>query len=103
MRLLAFMFLCTFSLPALAAGEAITIERAATFVKPADMPTAGIFMVIKNSGEADKLIGAKSSLSQNVMIHTTEIDAKGEMTTRAATSLDVPATWHSYRAAHMSC
>lgn len=91
MRLLAVLLLCLFSMPALAASDSIKIERASTMSRPAELPTAGIFMLIINDGEADKLVGVKSSVTDKVMMHSMDINDKGVMSMKHEAFFDIPA------------
>lgn len=51
---------------------------------------AGAFLVVHNSGDADKLIGVKSDVAKDIMIHTSYKDGE-VMKMRKVDGVDVPA------------
>jgi hypothetical protein len=69
----------------------IQIEQPYAFATLPGTATGAAFMAIKNSGEADRLIGAKSKVSEITEIHENLIDPDdGTMMMRKIRGIDIP-------------
>lgn len=51
-------------------ADDITVEDSFALVSRPNAPAGAVFMVLKNAGEADTLIGASTSVAERVELHT---------------------------------
>lgn len=98
MRFLA-LILTSFLLTACLDNKGVTIENAYSFATAPTAKNGAIFMIIKNHGEADRLVQASSDVAARVEIHEMSMDG-GTMKMRAIDALDLPANGSAELAPH---
>ena len=92
MRRFAFAFLLAAALPVAApaaAGGALAVEDARARILLPSRPGAA-WLTIRNSGGADRLVGADSPAAERIEIHT-HIHEGGVMMMRRVEAIDIPA------------
>ncbi len=67
---------------------AITVENA--WARASATPTAGVYMTLKNDGEADRLLGVTTDRAASAQLHRTIQDGQ-VMRMRPVTGIDLPA------------
>ena len=92
MRRFAFAFLLAAALPVAAPASAdgpLTVEDARARILLPSRPGAA-WLTIRNSGGADRLLGAESPAAERIEIHT-HIHERGVMKMRRVEAIDIPA------------
>ncbi len=75
-----------------AARAEITVERASTLAFPSKLPTAGIFMLIRNDGaEPDRLVSATTARAATAMLKSATIITGGQTVMSDVKSILIPA------------
>ena len=72
------------------AGDLIEIENAWVREVPPGSSVSAAYMTINNKGEEDKLVGISSDISENVELHTSEVDENGVATMDMIKILVIP-------------
>jgi hypothetical protein len=74
------------------AAATVTVSDATSFATAEGATTGAVFLKITNAGtEADRLIGATTTVAQGVEIHATETDAAGVAQMRKIDAVDIAA------------
>jgi hypothetical protein len=89
MKRIALLVAILLSLPAVAwAADEVTIDH--PWARASSTKVAGVFLTIKNAGEADRLIGASSPVAAEAMLHVT-VKEGDVMKMRPVDGVDLPA------------